>query len=154
MCLIVRDQFPIDDSGYGFDNIGDVLSVSPLLMEKLTSAAQRISRVAVYGESYPPQPSLLVKIKPKKSQDDSPASGDLFPYSMRGALYGVYHFPVDGEYEFRWRYSNLRGDQPARRHRATTKRTRLRTCCRLPGESYSSARRPTTYRRRCRSSGS
>ncbi len=28
------DEFPIDDSGYGFDNIGDVLSVSPLLMEK------------------------------------------------------------------------------------------------------------------------
>ena len=72
--------------------------------------------MAVYGESYPPQPSLLVKIKPKRSQDDSPASGDIFPYSMRGALYGVYHFPVDGEYEFRWRYSNLRGpevpDQP------------------------------------------
>src|SRR3954449_4620465 len=61
------DEFPIDDSGYGFDNIGDVLSVSPLLMEKLMSAAQRISRVAVYGESYSPQPSLLVKIKPKKS---------------------------------------------------------------------------------------
>ena len=36
---------------------------------------------------------------------------------MRGALYGTYHFPVDGEYEFRWRYANLRGpevpDQPA-----------------------------------------
>src|SRR5262249_46187173 len=28
------DDFPIDDSGYGFDNIGDVLSVSPILIEK------------------------------------------------------------------------------------------------------------------------
>jgi hypothetical protein len=113
------DEFPLDDSGYGFDNIGDVLSLSPLLMEKLMSAARRISRVAVYGEPYPAEPSLLVKIKPKKSQDDSPAAGDIFPYSMRGALYGVYHFPVDGQYEFRWRYSNLRGpevrDQPAGR---------------------------------------
>jgi hypothetical protein len=111
------DEFPIDDSGYGFDNIGDVLSLSPLLMEKLMSAAERISRVAVYGPAYPAQPSLLVKIKTKRSQDDSPTSGDIFPYSMRGALYGVYHFPVDGQYEFRWRYSNLRGpevaDQPA-----------------------------------------
>src|SRR5439155_21324188 len=94
-----------------------VLSLSPLLMEKLMSAAQRISRVAVDGEAYPSHPSLLVKIKTKRSQDDSPTSGDIFPYSMRGALYGVYHFPVDGQYEFRWRYANLRGpevvDQPA-----------------------------------------
>jgi hypothetical protein len=111
------DEFPTDDSGYGFDNIGDVLSLSPLLMEKLMSAARRISQAAVYGEAYPPQPSLLVRIKPKRSQDDSPTSGDIFPFSMRGALYGTFHFPVDGQYEFRWRYANLRGpevaDQPA-----------------------------------------
>ena len=75
------------------------------------SAARRISQAAVYGESYPPEPSLLVKIKPKRSQDDSPTSGDIFPYSMRGALYGTYHFPVDGQYEFRWRYANLRGPE-------------------------------------------
>jgi Protein of unknown function (DUF1592)/Protein of unknown function (DUF1588)/Protein of unknown function (DUF1587)/Protein of unknown function (DUF1585)/Protein of unknown function (DUF1595) len=109
-------EFPTDDSGYGFDNIGDVLSLSPLLMEKLMSAARRVSQAAVYGESYPREPSLLVRIKPKRSQDDSPTSGDIFPYSMRGALYGTYHFPVDGQYEFRWRYANLRGpevtDQP------------------------------------------
>jgi hypothetical protein len=110
-------EFPTDDSGYGFDNIGDVLSLSPLLMEKLMSAARRISQAAVYGESYPSEPGLLVKIKPKRSQDDSPTSADIFPYSMRGALYGTYHFPIDGQYEFRWRYANLRGpevpDQPA-----------------------------------------
>ena len=104
-------EFPTDDSGYGFDNIGDVLSLSPLLMEKFMSAARRISQVAVYGEPYPSPPGLLVKIKPKRSQDDSPTSSDIFPYSMRGALYGTYHFPADGEYEFRWRYSNLRGPE-------------------------------------------
>src|SRR5215471_562046 len=32
------DEFPVDDSGYGFDNIGDVLTLSPLLMEKYMSA--------------------------------------------------------------------------------------------------------------------
>src|SRR5262249_1107471 len=76
-----------------------------------------ISRVAIFGEPFPLKPSVLVKIKPKKSQDDSPAAGEVFPYSMRGALFGVCHFPVDAEYEFRWRYANLRGpevpDQPA-----------------------------------------
>src|SRR5689334_6333129 len=33
------DEFPVDDSGYGFDNVGDVLTVSPMLMEKYMSAA-------------------------------------------------------------------------------------------------------------------
>lgn len=35
-------EFPPDDSGYGFDNNGDALSVSPLLMEKYLHAAQAI----------------------------------------------------------------------------------------------------------------
>ena len=33
------DDFPQDDAGYGFDNIADVLSLSPVLMEKYLSAA-------------------------------------------------------------------------------------------------------------------
>ena len=36
-----------DNVGYGFDNIGDVLSVSPLLMERHILAAERISRLAI-----------------------------------------------------------------------------------------------------------
>jgi hypothetical protein len=36
------EQFPPDDSGYGFDNIGDVLSMSPLLMEKYLAAAETV----------------------------------------------------------------------------------------------------------------
>src|SRR5207248_7657685 len=36
------DDFPTDDVGYGFDNIGDVLSMSPLLMEKYLKAAEKI----------------------------------------------------------------------------------------------------------------
>ena len=40
-------DFPADDSGYGFDNIGDVLTMSPLLMEKYFSAAGKIAAKAV-----------------------------------------------------------------------------------------------------------
>jgi mono/diheme cytochrome c family protein len=36
------DDFPSDDVGYGFDNIGDVLSMAPILMEKYLEAAERI----------------------------------------------------------------------------------------------------------------
>jgi mono/diheme cytochrome c family protein len=37
-----EEEFPADDTGYGFDNIGDALSVSPILMEKYVAAAQTI----------------------------------------------------------------------------------------------------------------
>jgi mono/diheme cytochrome c family protein len=40
-------NFPADDSGDGFDNIGDVLTVSPLLMEKYLSAAETIAERAI-----------------------------------------------------------------------------------------------------------
>jgi hypothetical protein len=42
--------FPTDDSGDGFDNIGEVLTVSPVLMEKYLSAAERIARWAISTE--------------------------------------------------------------------------------------------------------
>jgi len=45
--------FPTDDSGDGFDNIGEVLSVSPVLMEKYLSAAERIARWAISTELPP-----------------------------------------------------------------------------------------------------
>jgi hypothetical protein len=47
--------FPTDDSGGGFDNLGEVLTVSPVLMEKYLSAAERIARWAISTE-LPPKP--------------------------------------------------------------------------------------------------
>ena len=46
------DDFPSDDVGYGFDNIGDVLSISPLLMEKYLDAAEAISQAAITVPHY------------------------------------------------------------------------------------------------------
>jgi hypothetical protein len=45
--LPLTEDFPNDDVGYGFDNIGDVLSLSPLLMEKVMLAAERAAAAAV-----------------------------------------------------------------------------------------------------------
>jgi mono/diheme cytochrome c family protein len=44
------DDFPSDDVGYGFDNIGDVLSMPPILLEKYLAAAEKIS-TRVIGEN-------------------------------------------------------------------------------------------------------
>ena len=43
-------------------------------------------------------------------------AGIYLPYSLRGAMYGNFTFPVDGEYEFRLRIANFRGDD-GRYHR-------------------------------------
>ena len=104
------DEFPVDDSGYGFDNIGDVLTLSPLLMEKYMSAAKKLSRLAVYGEEFPPKPTVLAVLLPKKGPEISVGSsgGLILPYSMRGTMYLSYVFPVDAEYEFRVRVNNHR----------------------------------------------
>lgn len=109
------DEFPVDDSGYGFDNNGDVLSVSPMLMEKYMQAAEKISRLAVYGEALPPKPMRLVRLMNRRSQDaydvvSEGNAGMYLPYSLRGAMYGHFTFPVDGEYEFRLRIANFRSE--------------------------------------------
>ncbi len=45
------DDFPSDDVGYGFDNIGDVLTMPPILMEKYLAAAEAISEEAIVASS-------------------------------------------------------------------------------------------------------
>jgi hypothetical protein len=50
-------DFPVDDSGYGFDNIAGVLSLSPALMEKYLAAAERIAKAAIVPPA-PPKPSV------------------------------------------------------------------------------------------------
>jgi hypothetical protein len=50
-------DFPVDDSGYGFDNIADVLSLSPALMERYLAAAEKIARAAIVPPT-PPRPSV------------------------------------------------------------------------------------------------
>jgi mono/diheme cytochrome c family protein len=49
-------DFPADDSADGFDNIGDVLTVSPLLMERYLSAAERIAGWAIATDNLPARP--------------------------------------------------------------------------------------------------
>lgn len=49
-------DFPADDSGFGFDNIGDVLTISPVLMEKYLNAAERIASRAIGADPLPKKP--------------------------------------------------------------------------------------------------
>jgi len=86
---------PADDSGYGFDSIGDVLTVSPLLLEKYLAAAARISRLAVGDRSLEPT-STEFQIPPATVQTQR-ESRDL-PIGSRGGIAVRHHFPLDAEY--------------------------------------------------------
>ena len=48
------NDFPADGVGYGFDNIGDVLSISPLLMERYLDAAQSVAEKVIPVEATKP----------------------------------------------------------------------------------------------------
>jgi hypothetical protein len=86
---------PPDPSGYGFDNIGDILSMSPALLERYMTAAGTISRLAV-GDTGIPSITQAYTIPYTKWQDER-ASEDL-PFGSRGGLAVRHYFPVDGEY--------------------------------------------------------
>ncbi len=91
-----RVLLPADDSGYGFDNIADVLSVSPMLTERYLSAARKISRLAVGDPSLAPATEIFAVDKYLKQ--DARVSDDL-PFGSRGGLAVRHTFPVDGEYD-------------------------------------------------------
>ena len=93
-----RALLPADDSGYGFDNIGDVLTVSPGLMARYLSAAAKISRRAVGDPTLRPG-TTLYKTSPLLLQEGR-MSEDL-PFGSRGGLAVRHHFPLDGDYLFR-----------------------------------------------------
>jgi cytochrome c5 len=95
----VTALLPGDDiDEQGFDNMADVLTVSPALVERYLSAARKTARLAVGPSALNPAvetykvPILLV-------QDDR-MSDDL-PFGSRGGAAIRHQFPVDGEYEIK-----------------------------------------------------
>ncbi|HEY1945597.1 MAG TPA: DUF1592 domain-containing protein, partial [Bryobacteraceae bacterium] len=97
------DNFPQDDSGYGFDNIGDVLSLSPVLMEKYFSAAEKIAQTAVLGPAA--VKPYVVRIQPPRAKVPklvtAPAEYDRSGLDVPNSLHATVRFPADGEYEIR-----------------------------------------------------
>ena len=87
-------QLPVDDSGYGFDNIGDVLTVSPALLERYISVARKVSRTAVGDPAMKASEEEFTN--PNKNSKDR-VSDDL-PFDSAGGMSFSYYFPLDAEY--------------------------------------------------------
>ena len=108
------DDFPNDEVGYGFDNIGDVLSLPPMLMEKYLAAADEIVHKAIVS-------STSTKPVTKKLRGDQFVSESEWIKAMDNKVLGLYRegeanakfqFPTNGEYTFKVRaYGELAGTE-------------------------------------------
>ena len=93
-------MLPADDSGYGFDNIADVLSLSPALLERYLVTARRISRLATGNPNVKPQKEIFQRNRETGflHAGHKPGSRQDLPFGAdRGAALR-YYFPLDGEY--------------------------------------------------------
>jgi mono/diheme cytochrome c family protein len=106
---------PADDSRFGFDNIGSVLTLSPLLAERYLAVARQVRRLALGDAAI--GPALEVYDVSKHLIQEDRAGEDL-PFGSRGGLAVRHHFPADGEYIFKVRLQRnsreyIRGMQEA-----------------------------------------
>lgn len=93
----VASLLPPDDMSHGFDNMSDVLAVSPTLMEGYIRAAGRISRQAV-GDAEAPPLTKTYRVSRVFSQNHH-VEGT--PFGTRGGTAVVHDFPADGDYVFK-----------------------------------------------------
>jgi hypothetical protein len=104
----VAELLPADDIGYGFDNIGDVLQVSPFLMERYLGAARKISRTAI-GDMSMPVTYQTYNVHHGLVQNDRMSENA--PIGSRGGTTVRHLFPVDGEYEISVTVQRSRDDE-------------------------------------------
>jgi hypothetical protein len=105
-------DFPADDVGYGFDNIGDVLSLPPLLMEKYVAAAQEIVDRALVVPRGQTQ-----RYEAETGDHGNGGIYDGFAYSLysNGTVSGEFDLPDDGDYLVRVRaFGQQAGDEACR----------------------------------------
>lgn len=107
------DDFPSDDVGYGFDNIGDVLSISPLLLEKYLYAAEQIADEAIVAG--------VSKAKRYEGSDLLATEGRTFTLSgesvifAKGGVYIDHAFTIGGTYRLGIKaYGQQAGPDPCR----------------------------------------
>jgi hypothetical protein len=108
------EDFPTDEVGYGFNNIGDVLSLSPMLMEKYLTAAEEIVKKAIVAE-----PPKVPKQKFRGDRFDSPneynrpLENHAFGFYREGEATTSADFIREGEYAIRIRaFAELAGPEP------------------------------------------
>lgn len=93
----VSSLLPPDDESYGFDNIADVLGVSPALLEQYVNASRKIVRLATGDLTISPVVDTY-RTRPDLSQDQQVEG---LPLGTRGGFVVRHNFPLDGDYTLR-----------------------------------------------------
>jgi mono/diheme cytochrome c family protein len=88
---------PADNASSGFDNIADLLYVSPVVMERYLDTANKVSRLAI-GDPAIPVMENIHQLPLEQPQD---ARVEELPFGTRGGLAVKSYFPLDAEYEIR-----------------------------------------------------
>ncbi len=105
-------DFPSDDVGYGFDNIGDVLTLPPLLLEKYLAAAEEVMRRAIVTEETLQPVASLAGSELARSGGVRRQRAFAGMYS-NGTVTADVVFPADGEYRVRIvAYGDQAGGEP------------------------------------------
>ncbi|HJN42993.1 MAG TPA: DUF1592 domain-containing protein [Vicinamibacterales bacterium] len=94
---------PADEAGYGFDNV-NVGNLSPALLDRYISAAQKISRLAI-GTTLTSLQSDVIRVPADTTQEDHVAG---LPIGTRGGLSTTYTFAQDGDYDIQIRLARNR----------------------------------------------
>ena len=106
------DDFPGDDEGYGFDNIADVISLPPILMEKYLQAAEDIISQVIVDPSIPRFNQLITGDQFKGGRG-SKAYGRNHALFTSGTVHSQIDVPVAGKYKFVVHaFGDQAGDQP------------------------------------------
>jgi mono/diheme cytochrome c family protein len=87
---------PADNASSGFDNIADLLYISPVIMERYLDAATKISRLAIGDPSMP----ALVNVYRMPLEEPQDVRVDDLPFGTRGGMAIHSYFPLDAEYDF------------------------------------------------------
>ena len=96
------EAFPPDDTGYGFDNIGDVLSISPLLMEKYLTSAEEVVNLALPDDAAAQVPQLVFPAGDFKNPSVPPT---WIPFSERAEFTLKVPIKWDGTYQLTLQYA-------------------------------------------------
>ena len=138
----VSQELPQDNSGYGFDNIADVLSVSPTLMDRYIAVAGKVGRMATgltsrraFVTSYevPKDGSVMNSGRPAYNER---ASDDL-PLASRGGGAFTYHARYDATYEISgWLNANTNNETDRQKEDKVSVRMPLKAGSHVIGLSF------------------
>ena len=91
-------DFPADDSGYGFDNIGDVLSLPPVLFERYLQAAEKVMGLAILNDHTPRSQTMVVDLMTVEGGPKAGSTPTSRKVDERDATVNV-ELPREGDYQ-------------------------------------------------------